>query len=254
MRVPVSGSSRAQARGRQRCGHSLREPARARPRACRTSRRTAGARSARAAPVRRDAARRSRETCTCRSGCSRTRTPAAPAWSRWMWLSRRWRTSVRARPCARGLPSGRRRRRRAAVEERRPAVGVDDVRRDRPLVAAVQEVDRLQAHARARAADRSCAPRRVASRAPTPCRDDRVDKQCSIGDELGGSRRRRARRRVDGCAPGPSRRSLERNDVDADAIRRGAHRSDERVEGLERGHVVRLAELDEASSTGTRSQ
>ena len=34
------------------------------------------------------------ETCTWRPGCSRTRVPAAPAWSRWMCESRRWRTSL----------------------------------------------------------------------------------------------------------------------------------------------------------------
>ena len=34
------------------------------------------------------------------AGCLRTRTPAAPAWSRWMCVSRRWRTSVSARPRA----------------------------------------------------------------------------------------------------------------------------------------------------------
>ena len=33
-------------------------------------------------------------------GCSRTRTPAAPAWSRWMCDSSRWRRSVSARPCS----------------------------------------------------------------------------------------------------------------------------------------------------------
>ncbi len=40
------------------------------------------------------------ETCTVRPGCSRTSTPAAPAWSRWMCDRSRWRRSVSARPCS----------------------------------------------------------------------------------------------------------------------------------------------------------
>jgi len=41
------------------------------------------------------------ETCTCRPGCSRTRTPAAPAWSRWMCERRRCLMSVSATPRSR---------------------------------------------------------------------------------------------------------------------------------------------------------
>ena len=97
-----------------------------------------------AAPGRRGAARRSRETCTCSAGCSRTSVPAAPAWSRWMWLSSRWRTSVSA-SAAVGEAGLQRvdRRRRPAVEERRPVVGVEQVARDHALAAEVPEVDRL---------------------------------------------------------------------------------------------------------------
>jgi hypothetical protein len=50
-------------------------------------------------PGRVDEVRRAdRRDVHCSAGCSRTRVPAAPAWSRWMWLSRRWRTSVSASP------------------------------------------------------------------------------------------------------------------------------------------------------------
>ncbi len=70
------------------------------------------------------------DTCTWSAGCSRTSTPAAPAWSRWMWLSSRWRTSASASPSC-GEPGLQRvdRRRRPAVEERRPVVGVEEVAR-----------------------------------------------------------------------------------------------------------------------------
>ncbi len=40
------------------------------------------------------------ETCTCSAGFLRTSTPAAPAWSRWMCVSRRWRMSVSVKPRA----------------------------------------------------------------------------------------------------------------------------------------------------------
>ena len=124
-------------------------PARARPRASRTCRRRAGARSSPAGTGRRGAVRRSPRRAPAAPGARGRAVPAAPAWSRWMWLSSRCRTSVE-REAAVGEARLQRvdRRRGAAVEERRPVVGVEQVARDDPLAAEVVEVDRLRGHPR----------------------------------------------------------------------------------------------------------
>ncbi len=178
--------------GRRRHGRSPPGPAPARPRGRRTRRRRADGRCARAGSGRPGAARRPRETWTCRAGCSRTSTPAAPAWSRWMWLRSRWRMSASSSPrsarpsFSRGMHGGR-----AAVEERGPVLGLEQIAADDALRAEVVEVDRAERvhSARSYAAVRRRRGARGAERGrPSPASSKRDGQQATSA--------RRERRRV----------------------------------------------------------
>ena len=118
-------------RGRRRRGRSPPAPARARPRGVEGV--AVEAARARLEPARVDDVRRADlGDVHLEPGCSRTSTPAAPAWSRWMCESSRWRTSVELEPA---LGEARLQRgdarRRPAVVERRPVVGLEQVARRR---------------------------------------------------------------------------------------------------------------------------
>ena len=109
----------------------------------------AARRAPRAATGRRGAARRPRRPRRSAPGARARSRPAAPAWSRWMCESSRWRMSPSSRPCSR-RPSlqPRERRRRAAVEERGPVGRLDHVDADRALEPEERQVDRLEHAAR----------------------------------------------------------------------------------------------------------
>ena len=128
-RARASGTRPSRARRRRRRGRSPRAPARARPRAGRTCRRRAVAPSARAATGRRGAGAPIALTQTVSSGLRRTSEPAAPAWSRWMCESSRWRTSVE-REAVLGEP-GVERRRASRTARSRTARGRRRCRRGR---------------------------------------------------------------------------------------------------------------------------
>ena len=97
-RALASGSTRDRGFGRRRRGRSRRHrrelaPERVerdRRRACRALASSLEGSTRCGAPI--------SETWTWSHGFWRTSTPAAPAWSRWMCESRRWRTSVRSSP------------------------------------------------------------------------------------------------------------------------------------------------------------
>ena len=80
-----------------------------------------------------------------RPGCSRTSMPAAPAWSRWMCERRRCRRSPTSTPRA-ARAARRRGGSSSGSRTGEPVVGLDEVRRDPPRVAAVHQVERLVRH------------------------------------------------------------------------------------------------------------
>ena len=79
-------------------------------------------------------------------GCSRTSTPAAPAWSRWICDSSRCRTSLKLEAALGQARLQLRNEVGPAVVEREAVLGLDEVGTDDALAAEVAQVERLKAH------------------------------------------------------------------------------------------------------------
>ena len=107
---------------------------------------------ARLEPARLDEMRRAdrRRRAPAATGCSRTRAPAAPAWSKWMWERSRCRTSPSSSPRA-ARPASRAGMHGVGPQSKSAdaVVGLDEVAADVVREAAVQEVDRVPVASRA---------------------------------------------------------------------------------------------------------